>query len=352
MNRKRVEFPRVLKTGATLLVVLRICMSLTGCSGSGSSDTTYLGEWYKKSSYEGVARSGAVSFVIDGKAYVGTGYDGDKWLKDFYMYDADKNNWFKRADFPGVARNAAVAFAANGKGYVGTGSDGTTFLKDFYEYDPIGDTWTQIADFPGLPRYEAAAFAIDNVGYVTSGYGGADAGTSGNYLKDMYAYNAVTGEWSQKASYSGDKLVNAFAFAIDGKGYVGGGMNNGVLNQQFWEYDPINDIWNVKNDLQDDAVDTDTNDSGYTIARQLGVTFVIEGKGYVLLGTRATLDAGVWEYNPSTDTWTQKNSFEGSVRDSAVGFALGNYGYVATGRSSSLRFDDLWMFDPTAVDVD
>ena len=104
--------------------------------------------------------------------------------------------------------------------------------------------------------------------------------------------------------------------------------------------------------MQDDAVDTDTNDSGYTIARQLGVTFVIEGKGYVLLGTRATLDAGVWEYNPATDNWTQKNSFEGSVRDSAVGFALGNYGYVATGRSSSLRFDDLWMFDPTAVDVD
>jgi len=98
-------------------------------------------------------------------------------------------------------------------------------------------------------------------------------------------------------------------------------------------------------------------DTGGRAAIEWGVygmpeTFVINGKGYVLLGTRATLDASVWEYNPATDNWTQKNSFEGSVRDSAVGFALGNYGFVATGRSSTLRFDDLWMFDPTAVDVD
>jgi hypothetical protein len=35
-----------------------------------------------------------------GKAYVGTGYDGDKWLKDFYQYDAEKNNWYKKRNFP------------------------------------------------------------------------------------------------------------------------------------------------------------------------------------------------------------------------------------------------------------
>jgi len=345
MNRKRVEFKKVLKSGAIALVTMRICMSLMGCGGSGSNSTTYLGDWYKKSSYEGVARSGAVSFVIDGKAYVGTGYDGDKWLKDFYMYDPDKNNWFKRAEFPGVARNSAVAFTINGKGYVGTGSDGTNNLKDFYEYDPVADAWTPIPDFPGTARFEATAFSIGNLGYVVSGF-------DGNYLKDMYAYDQTQGSWSQKASYSGDKLINAFAFSIDGLGYVGGGLNNGVLNQQFWAYDPINDIWNEKNDLQDDAVDTDPNDSGYTIARQQGVTFVINGKGYVLLGARASLDAGVWEYNPSTDNWTQKTSFEGSVREAAVGFSLGNYGYVTTGRSSTYRFDDLWQFDPNAVDVD
>jgi N-acetylneuraminic acid mutarotase len=321
-------------------------VAATSCSDSADDDDdTFLGEWYKKSSYEGVARSGSVGFVIDGKAYVGTGYDGDEWLKDFYQYDADKNNWYKKADFPGAARSAAVAFAINGKGYVGTGYDGTNYLKDFYEYDPSSDTWTQIADFTGTARFQATAFSIENLGYVGTGY-------DGNYLKDIYAYDPQTNSWLQKASYSGDKLINAFSFSIDGRGYVGGGTNNGVLNQEFWEYDPLNDLWQEKNDLQDDDNDEDESDEDYTIARSMAVTFVMNGKGYVCVGTRSGLDSEVWEYNPSLDAWEEKNAFEGAGREAAVGFTVGDRGYITTGRSSTYRYDDLWQFDPAAEDVD
>ncbi|MEJ1238600.1 kelch repeat-containing protein [Chryseolinea sp. T2] len=328
-----------------MTMALLIGLSASCSDSSSNADSTLMGEWYKRSSYEGVARSGAVGFVIDGKAYVGTGYTGTVWLKDFYEYDADKNNWFKRAEFPGIARSAAVAFTANGKGYVGTGYDGTNYLKDFYEYDPIADTWTQIADFMGTARFQATAFSVENVGYVGTGY-------DGNYLKDFYAYDPSTNTWTQKASYSGDKLINAFAFTIDGRGYVGGGMNNGLLNQEFWEYDPINNLWIEKNDLQDDDNDDDENDDDYTIARSLAATFVINGKGYVALGARGSLDAGVWEYTPALDQWTQMTTFEGSSRETPVGFSIGDKGYITTGRNSTARYDDLWMFDPTAEDVD
>ena len=327
------------------LLIVAVIGTTLSCNDVSEEDEELLGEWYKKSSYEGVARSGAVGFVIDGKAYVGTGYSGTVWLKDFYEYDAERNNWFKRAEFPGVARSAAVAFTVNGKGYVGTGYDGTNYLRDFYEYDPQTDTWTQIADFIGSARFQATAFSIDNTGYVLTGY-------DGNYLKDMYAYDPVSGSWTQKASYSGDKLINAFAFAIDGRGYVGGGMNNGVLNQEMWEYDPINDIWTEKNDLMDDDDDDDEYDDGYTIARSLAATFVINGRAYVALGTRGSLDAGIWEYNPTADQWIERTSFEGSVREAPVGFAIGERGYICTGRNSAARYDDLWQFDPAAEDVD
>lgn len=338
--------PKFSKYRTTVAVLSTLILLGTGaCSDSSDTTTDLLGEWYKKSSYEGVTRSGAVGFVIDGKAYVGTGYNGDKWLTDFYQYDADKNNWYKKADFPGVARSSAVAFTINGKGYVGTGYDGKNYLKDFYEYDPSSDTWTQIADFTGSARFQATAFSIDNYGYVGTGY-------DGNYLKDFYAYDPTTNTWLQKASSSGDKLINAFSFVIDGKAYLGGGTNNSILNTELWEYDPLNDSWTEKNDLLDDDNDNDENDEGYAIARSLGVTFVIAGKGYVLLGTRSTLDATVWEYNPSLDQWDQKTSFEGSVREGAVGFAIGSYGYVCTGRNSTSRYDDLWQFDPNAEDVD
>ena len=316
-------------------------MMLSRCSDTTTEDSSTLGDWVKQSSYEGVARSGAVGFVIDGIAYVGTGFTGDKWLKDFYRYDASKNNWYRIADLPGPARSAAVAFTIEGKGYVGTGYDGTSYLKDFYAYDPTANKWDTIPELEGSARFEAAAFSIDGKGYVLTGF-------DGNYLKDMYAYDPIANAWTQKSSYSGDKLINAFAFAIDGYGYIGGGLNNGILNQEFWSYDPLDDLWTEKNDLQDDDNDDDENDSGYTVARSLGGSFVINGKGYVCLGTRSSLNAEVWEYNPSTDTWEELTSFEGAMREATVGFAIGDKGYITTGRQSTYRYDDLWQFDPTA----
>src|SRR5690242_3602259 len=101
--------------------VLILSLLIGSCSSSDTDDSSsLLGEWYKKSDFEGVSRSGAVVITIGDKAYMGTGYDGSKWLKDWWEYDADRDFWLRRADFPGTARSAAVAFTINGKGYVGT----------------------------------------------------------------------------------------------------------------------------------------------------------------------------------------------------------------------------------------
>ena len=68
--------------------------------------------------------------MVDGKAYVGTGYRPDQntkteqYFNDFYCYDPSTNTW---SDAPtylpdgAVARRDAVAFSLKGKGYVGTG---------------------------------------------------------------------------------------------------------------------------------------------------------------------------------------------------------------------------------------
>jgi len=80
--------------------------------------------------------------VINGYAYVGTGYNNaqsNSWLNDFWRYDAVGGTWDEVTDFPGAPRTSAVAFELNGKGYVGTGTgDGFTGLSDFYEFNPDG----------------------------------------------------------------------------------------------------------------------------------------------------------------------------------------------------------------------
>ncbi|MBL4624757.1 MAG: T9SS type A sorting domain-containing protein [Flavobacteriales bacterium] len=54
----------------------------------------------------------------------------------------------------------------------------------------------------------------------------------------------------------------------------------------------------------------------------------------------------MWQYNPKTDTWTQKANLPASARWSAVAFSLGNFGYYGTGTNLDSCFSDFWQYDP------
>jgi len=67
---------------------------------------------------------------------VGTGISGaNQYQKDFYEFDSSANKWTRKADFSGSARENAVGFSVNGKGYIGIGYE-SGYLKDFFEYFP------------------------------------------------------------------------------------------------------------------------------------------------------------------------------------------------------------------------
>ncbi|WP_153638575.1 kelch repeat-containing protein [Prolixibacter sp. NT017] len=314
-----------------------VIASGTLVSCGNSSDSELIGNSVKLSDFEGVSRSDAVGFTIGDRGYVGTGYDGTDRLTDFWAYDPAKNTWIQCADFPGEGRNGAVGFAVGDKGYVGTGYDGIEKLKDFYQYDPSTNTWTQKADFPGTARYGAIGFGIDSLGYLGTGY-------DGNYLKDMYAYNPTTDTWKHVTSVGGSKRRDAVAFVINGKAYVGTGVDNGIYEDDFWEYDPATDTWTEKNRLSDATAQSFDDD--YAMTGSNRVAFAIGDRGFVATGGQGVAGTDIWEYNSSTDLWEQIHDFEGSGRTEAVGFAIGNVGYITTGRSSSYYFDDLWGIHP------
>lgn len=333
-----IDAKRIFVLGVLVLVL--ILASVPGCKNNEDTEDDLVGNWITRSDFEGVPRSSAVVFTIGNKAYVGLGYDGKNRLKDFWEYDLDLNNWTRKADFPGVARNGAVAFSINSKGYVGTGYNGTTRLKDFYAYDPGTDTWVQIADFGGTARYGAVAFSIETKGYVCTG-------DDGNFLKDVWQYDPATNQWTQKVSLGGAKRRNAIAFVINNKGYVCTGVNNGVYEDDLWEYDPSTDLWTGKRSIVNSSSESYDDDYSDIIGINK-VAFSLHGKGYVGTGGNGTVGSKVWEYDPSTDAWQQKSSLEGAERMEAVGFSIGNYGFITTGRSGSYYFDDLWGFEPGA----
>ncbi|MGA0560737.1 Kelch repeat-containing protein [Larkinella sp. VNQ87] len=298
-------------------------------SSCGTDDEAgVLGDWRRRSDFEGVARSAVSGFVINNIAYMGTGTNADNdRLKDFWSYNPERNTWTQLADFEGEARNAGVGFAIGTKGYIGTGLNANSDrLKDFWEYDPVADTWKRIADFGGTARRNAVAFSIGNKGYVGTGF-------DGNYVKDFWSYDQTTGQWAKIASYGGAKRIGAVSFVIDGLAYVGTGNNNGSAERDWWAYNPAQDLWIEKDDFEDEEL----------VQRSYGVGFAIGSKGYITLGDGSTT---VWVYDPATDSWDDLGAFEGSARQYAFGFAINGKGYITTGSSGSGRFDDLWEFDP------
>ena len=224
-----------MKKTRLLAVLLLLMTGLNSCT-KDSTDVDYIiGAWENRSQFEGLARSAAVSFVLNGKAYVGLGTNGTDKYKDFWEFTPATNTWRQVADFPGVGRYQAVAFAAN-KGYVGTGYDGLNRLKDFWEYNPTTNTWTQKADFAGSARYGAVAFALNDKGYLGTGY-------DGNYKKDFWQYDPLLNTWTQKSSFGGNKRLGATAFVVNNEGYILTGLDNGTYQTDNWSYNPSTEAW-------------------------------------------------------------------------------------------------------------
>lgn len=324
-----------LLTGSSLFL-------LYACTKNTSTTDSTTGNWIRRSDFDGVSRSEAVSFVIGDTAYISTGYDGSVRLNDTWKYDVDNNFWIQRANFPGQARNSATAFATATKGYVTTGFNGIVNLKDNWEFNPATNSWAQKADFGGTARIDAVGFGINNKGYVTTG-------NDGNDLKDFWMYDPTADTWTQKVSLGGSKRSGAVAFVINNIGYVVTGINNGTTVNDFWAYDPSADKWTEKNFISN--VSTSSFDDNYNIVRSNATAFVMKNstgtlKAYVATGQNGSILKTVWEYDVASDVWTKKSDWEGLERQGAVSFGVKGRGFLGTGRNSTYRFDDFREFKP------
>ncbi len=280
-----------------------------------------------KADFGGTGRYGAVGFSIGNKGYIGTGYNGSTYFKDFWEYDLNANTWTQKAEFGGNTRFSAVAFAIGDKGYIGTGNDGSTALKDFWEYDPNANTWTQKAEFGGNTRFSAVAFAIGDKGYIGTGNDGSTA------LKDFWEYDPNANTWTQKAEFGEDKRYGAVALVIGNKGYVGTGFNGTTVYKDFWEYDPDTNTWEQKTDFGGEP-------------RFAAVSFSFGNTGYIGTGINGSIYyKDFWEYDSINNTWTRKSNFEGTERYGAVGFAIGNKGYVGTGADQQTGYKDFFEYN-------
>lgn len=273
--------------------------------------------WPKKTELPASGRQYAVSFTINNKAYVGTGYNSS-YLKDFWEYDPAANAWQQKADFGGTARERAVGFSVGAKGYIGTGYDGSP-VNDFWEYNPSTNSWMQKNSLPGLPRNNAIAFVVGSKAYIGTGW---DGNGSGTYLWDFWEFTPDSNTWIQKADIPVNKRYLAVAFSIGSKGYAGLGSYNGGTLSDFYEYNSTTNSWLQKANFPNPVADV--------------ASFVLGGNAYVYTG--ASKD-NFFEYEPSLNTWIPKASFTGNSRSGATGFSLNGQGYIGIGYTREYKKD-------------
>lgn len=326
---------------AALLLVCAIAItSFQSCSKDDDDTTTPVDdgptEWVRTTVLPAGNRNGAASFVINDEGYMVGGFQATRAIVNETW--AFSGQWNPKADFIGPARHTAVGFAIDGKGFVGTGFDGSDALKDFYSYDAGTDTWEQIADFPGNARFGAIAFALDGYGYV-----GLGQDPTGMTYSDLYRYNPATDEWEFVPTDFTWAKAYSFVFVIGNKAYIGGGLDNGQYPEEFHSFDGTN--WERLADLN-----RNDNDHTYDVRRHSTAAFAIGNNGYIVSGRAQNgVINNVWKYNPSSDSWSNEHqAFQGSAREKAVGFTLDGKGYVTTGSDSNGAnfFRDNWQFTP------
>ena len=158
------------------------------------------------------------------------------------------------------------------------------------------------------------------------------------------------GQWMKKASYNGVYRAYASGFTIGNYGYLCGGFygaNKDYLND-LWESDMSRNSWTQCADMP-------------VAGRKAAVGFAANGKGYITTGSvkdgsSSYCVADTWEYDPATDTWTRKDDFQGGVRDGALAFSIGGYGYVGTGCNSDATGSesaykmDFYRFNPNGAE--
>ena len=86
-------------------------------------------------------------------------------------------------------------------------------------------------------------------------------------------------------------------------------------------------------------------------ARHRAIGFSIGNRGYMGLGHyNAIVDVlfeDIWEFDPGTNTWTQKADFPGGKRLQCASFTINGIGYVGTGRDPFfIEHDDFYAYNP------
>lgn len=258
-----------------------------------------------------------VTWTLNGIGYASTGTNNNDAPTDkVYRYDPQTDNWTTLSNFPGSARSFAIGVAYQGVGYLGFGATQFAYLDDLWKYVDSTGTWTQLASCPCAGRRHPSFVAVNGAIYV-----GLGEGAAGN-LKDWWKYDIASDSWSSIPDLPGQGRHHPFQFTVNGNVYAGMGHAGNTIFDDWYELNTSTDTWTKMSDFPGEA-------------RVAGTQLDHNGKGYVLSGdgdNHSAMPTGeFWEYEHSTDSWTQLTPHPGRSRWAPGSFVINDEVYIVGG---------------------
>ena len=243
------------------------------------------------------SRSDLQTVLLNGKIYAIGGNNGMQSSPAVERYDPAANKWMLLPSLK-QSREYFKAVVLDGKIYVFGGSDEGTIVSSVEEYNSSTNTWTEKTPMPS-PKMHFQTEIVGGKVYVIGGLSPVDGVGPAVNTTSVEVYDPVKNKWTKKSPMKTPR----FSFQtkiVGGKIYSIGGVNdkaNALSSVE--EYDPSTDRWLSKKDMN--------------LARNWFQTVVVDGKIIAIGGgkkagdySRSNFLSSVEEYNPKTNTWTEK----------------------------------------------
>jgi N-acetylneuraminic acid mutarotase len=288
--------------------------------------------WAQLPDFPGAERDDGVAFVINNKAYCGTGLQvGWSLTKDFYSLNLTTETWTPVASMPsGEERQYACGFTDGTNGFVFGGESGGTDLNDLWMYSPTTNSWTAMAPKPGNGVRGASCFVIGNIAYFIGG-----AFTATDAINEVWAYDMAGNTWTQKNNLPFTNWRGC-ASSLNNLGYLLFGKDVGQhYNRYLYEYNPALDNWVYKSTFA--GAFGETYAKMETINDQLVIFSGIDSLG------NCTND--LWTYNVGSNAWQFISSLMTTTRKGGMGFSNGGTFYYSCGITpapSNTRLKETW----------
>ncbi len=162
------------------------------------------------------------------------------------------------------------------------------------------------------------------------------------YINNLFSIDVTNGQVSPRASFPGVAIGHPITFVIGDKGYIVSGETlSGTTLNQFWEYNFSTNQW--------------TNKGNSPLGKRADASaFVVNNKAYMGLGyeigsSGTKLYKNDWvQYDPATNSFVSMASFPAFRRADADGFVINSSVYVGCGLNATDNFNDFWKYSTSS----